>query len=267
MQEGIVRVFPSLDDRDTRWMDEAACRGYPLDTFYPNLPQTPSKAEQIRYQDDVARATRICAGCPVRAECLKDATDRHEIHGVWGGKDFHVPGIRGSRRLTMLKRILAVLLAAAGIYLILSAAAGGAHASITGIPVGASVIGLGVTSDTCLSVQHDSLKPGTPVAVIDCHPGWPREQWDFHGQASNINRGTITPWGSSLSLGVTPAGKLILAAGPGKVWTYGPGHALTFPVKAGREWLTWLPGHGRQPWVTGQRGPGQVVYIFKFLGA
>lgn len=37
---------------------------------------------------DIATAKRICANCPVIAECLEGALDRHEPFGVWGGQLF-----------------------------------------------------------------------------------------------------------------------------------------------------------------------------------
>ena len=37
---------------------------------------------------DIATAKRICAECPVMAECLEGALERHEPYGVWGGQLF-----------------------------------------------------------------------------------------------------------------------------------------------------------------------------------
>ena len=34
------------------------------------------------------RAKSLCAGCPVRAECLAGAVQRQEPWGVWGGEIF-----------------------------------------------------------------------------------------------------------------------------------------------------------------------------------
>ena len=30
-------------------------------------------------------AKRLCANCPVRADCLEAALARHETYGIWGG--------------------------------------------------------------------------------------------------------------------------------------------------------------------------------------
>jgi WhiB family redox-sensing transcriptional regulator len=37
---------------------------------------------------DLERAKALCAGCPVRAQCLAGALARHEPWGVWGGEIF-----------------------------------------------------------------------------------------------------------------------------------------------------------------------------------
>src|SRR5881396_3204787 len=38
--------------------------------------------------EDQAYAASICAGCLVRVQCLKWATDTEAGHGIWGGFDF-----------------------------------------------------------------------------------------------------------------------------------------------------------------------------------
>ena len=60
------------------WLSQAvgtglACGTNP-DLFFAESPQ------------DVARAKELCAGCPVRAQCLAGALDRGEPWGVWGGE-------------------------------------------------------------------------------------------------------------------------------------------------------------------------------------
>ncbi|MEO8814176.1 MAG: WhiB family transcriptional regulator [Mycobacterium sp.] len=37
---------------------------------------------------DLERAKALCAGCPIRRECLAEALDRAEPWGVWGGEIF-----------------------------------------------------------------------------------------------------------------------------------------------------------------------------------
>lgn len=63
------------------WTKDAACATTDPDAFFPD----PSD------KDTAARAKAVCAGCPVRAECLQFAVNlspRPES-GVWGGKSFH----------------------------------------------------------------------------------------------------------------------------------------------------------------------------------
>lgn len=55
------------------WMARAACRGEPLELFFPERGQS------------TAPAKAICARCPVREECLEHALDGHDIHGIFGG--------------------------------------------------------------------------------------------------------------------------------------------------------------------------------------
>jgi len=38
--------------------------------------------------EDLERAKRLCAGCPIKAECLAGALRREEPWGVWGGEIF-----------------------------------------------------------------------------------------------------------------------------------------------------------------------------------
>ena len=54
------------------WVKKARCRSKnPDDLFVTGAAQR--------------RATVICRGCPVVAECLTDALDHHMEFGIWGG--------------------------------------------------------------------------------------------------------------------------------------------------------------------------------------
>lgn len=77
-----LEIINSLDiataTGDTSWEDRSACR----DT---------TVAGEIYFSEDlgdIAAAKRICAECPVLAECLEGALDRKEPWGVWGGQLF-----------------------------------------------------------------------------------------------------------------------------------------------------------------------------------
>jgi WhiB family redox-sensing transcriptional regulator len=71
----------SLDDLLNRpaWHADAACRGMGPDLFFGD----PLRAVE---------AKKVCAGCPVTAECL--AAGMTEQRGVWGGT-----GWKARRRL------------------------------------------------------------------------------------------------------------------------------------------------------------------------
>lgn len=59
---------------EQHWSDHGACNGYANpDAFFPEEG------------DQGLEGKRVCAGCPVRDECLTDALERHEMHGTWGG--------------------------------------------------------------------------------------------------------------------------------------------------------------------------------------
>jgi WhiB family transcriptional regulator, redox-sensing transcriptional regulator len=55
------------------WMLHARCRGAAPTEFFPSDGL------------GVEAAQRICAGCPVRLECLEYALVHRIEHGVWGG--------------------------------------------------------------------------------------------------------------------------------------------------------------------------------------
>ncbi len=55
------------------WQDSAACIGADTAIFFPESG------------DPVGPAKAICRACPVREQCLTDALNRGETHGVWGG--------------------------------------------------------------------------------------------------------------------------------------------------------------------------------------
>jgi WhiB family redox-sensing transcriptional regulator len=56
-----------------QWASRAKCLTADPDLFFPEKGGTTTEAK------------RICAGCPVRAECLEYALEEDERFGVWGG--------------------------------------------------------------------------------------------------------------------------------------------------------------------------------------
>lgn len=66
------RLAIAIDDSDIAWKDDAACRhATDPSIFFP------------KPGDSVREAKAICAGCPVRSECLDYALRLGE-HGIWG---------------------------------------------------------------------------------------------------------------------------------------------------------------------------------------
>jgi WhiB family redox-sensing transcriptional regulator len=68
MQPGDPRLRP-------RWMKYAACRGMPVDVFFP-----------VR-GDNNHEAKAVCAGCVVRRACLEyvNGGEAWQKHGTYGG--------------------------------------------------------------------------------------------------------------------------------------------------------------------------------------
>lgn len=60
------------------WVDRAACHGEDPDMFF-------EVADSECALDRTHEALRVCARCPVAAECLRWALSTGQAHGVWGG--------------------------------------------------------------------------------------------------------------------------------------------------------------------------------------
>jgi WhiB family transcriptional regulator, redox-sensing transcriptional regulator len=60
------------------WRSSAACLSADPDLFFPISSTGPAERQ-------IARAKTICAGCPVRRECLEFALAHDQAHGIWGG--------------------------------------------------------------------------------------------------------------------------------------------------------------------------------------
>jgi len=72
-----VTALQTPDD----WQDRAACRGHSAATFFAPAHFERKEARAARER----QAKAVCAGCPVRKECLSYALRIHEPHGIWGG--------------------------------------------------------------------------------------------------------------------------------------------------------------------------------------
>ena len=78
------------------WRQHAACRGHDPELWFPG------KGDHV----GAARAKAICAGCPVRSDCLADILAARmpagQTFGIWGGLSEQerrkVASTRGRRR-------------------------------------------------------------------------------------------------------------------------------------------------------------------------
>jgi WhiB family redox-sensing transcriptional regulator len=70
--------------KDLSWYEHARCAGEDTEVFYPSR-------DKDTYKVIAAQAKSYCLGpsgkslCPVRSECLWEAIDSDEQHGIWGG--------------------------------------------------------------------------------------------------------------------------------------------------------------------------------------
>lgn len=82
-----IQPSDALDDRS--WWADASCNtgGSGLAALF--------FSEELQ---DIAAAKRLCAACPVMADCLEGALARREPFGVWGGQLFLNGKILASKR-------------------------------------------------------------------------------------------------------------------------------------------------------------------------
>lgn len=66
-----------MTDSERSWYRRAACRGAPVELFFPDPDARRAEAALV------AEAKAICARCPVREACLAEGMG--EEHGIWGG--------------------------------------------------------------------------------------------------------------------------------------------------------------------------------------
>jgi WhiB family redox-sensing transcriptional regulator len=71
---GGLRAWLGLGERSrSAWWRDALCAQVGPEIFFPDQGASALPAK------------RVCAGCPVRSECLAEALGRGERFGVWGG--------------------------------------------------------------------------------------------------------------------------------------------------------------------------------------
>jgi WhiB family redox-sensing transcriptional regulator len=71
----------ATDSWEYGWQWRGACRGEDSGLFFAPNHQEIRDEKVVRE----SRAKAICAGCPVRVECLEYAVRTREPHGIWGG--------------------------------------------------------------------------------------------------------------------------------------------------------------------------------------
>jgi WhiB family transcriptional regulator, redox-sensing transcriptional regulator len=81
---------PPPDHHEQQWMLSALCRQRAPEEFFPS--------DGV----GVEQARKVCADCPVKAECLEYALTYRIDHGVWGGASE-----RERRRILRARRLAA----------------------------------------------------------------------------------------------------------------------------------------------------------------
>src|SRR5260370_12675014 len=84
----------TMPGRDWRLL--AACRHADPEVFFPACASGPSL-------DQITQAKAICAGCPVRRQCLAFALDTRQNHGVRGGMSEQERGPGHGRHLKAIQ--------------------------------------------------------------------------------------------------------------------------------------------------------------------
>lgn len=59
------------------WSNDAACRNYGPGFMYPTQGHD--------FHQRLSEALAVCAGCPVKLQCLRHAIVNGERWGIWGG--------------------------------------------------------------------------------------------------------------------------------------------------------------------------------------
>jgi WhiB family transcriptional regulator, redox-sensing transcriptional regulator len=67
--------------RPTDWQQQGLCRASDSSVFFAPAHFEHKPEREARE----AKAKAVCAGCPVRSECLEWALETREPYGVWGG--------------------------------------------------------------------------------------------------------------------------------------------------------------------------------------
>ena len=77
-----ARIVRPLIEPSPAWRNDAACRGYDTDLFFP---EAMGHGNAIGVTIRVRAAKAICAICPVQDHCYQYAISNDIYDGIWGG--------------------------------------------------------------------------------------------------------------------------------------------------------------------------------------
>lgn len=66
---------------EVKLLSQAACKDEDTNLFFTD--EGPMSSRSVRIS--IGRAKTICEGCLVKTECLMEAINNYEMHGIWGG--------------------------------------------------------------------------------------------------------------------------------------------------------------------------------------
>ncbi|MEV0848279.1 WhiB family transcriptional regulator [Streptomyces sp. NPDC049954] len=78
------------------WIHHAACIGTDPELFFPVSSEGPGARQR-------EEAKQVCAGCPVRQQCLEWALESRQRAGIWGGLDERERATLSRRRANRLR--------------------------------------------------------------------------------------------------------------------------------------------------------------------
>ncbi|TYK43060.1 WhiB family transcriptional regulator [Actinomadura decatromicini] len=83
------QIRPAESGDGTEWRRSAACRDVDPEVFFPDAASGSAPDPVSDPVSDgkrrIAQAKAVCAGCPVQQECRREAVERREPVGIWGG--------------------------------------------------------------------------------------------------------------------------------------------------------------------------------------
>jgi len=97
-----ARIVRPLIEPSPAWRNDAACRGYDTDLFFP---EAMGHGNAIGVTIRVRAAKAICATCPVQDACYSYALDNNIYYGIWGGYAMSQAARRQRKRRSKLAAV------------------------------------------------------------------------------------------------------------------------------------------------------------------